>query len=79
MPGYPLFLAGVYSAFGCLVCAVQIVQCLLGAGTWTAIFLLAWDWFDTSLALFADWARPFIMIYFHPAPAFLLKQVPPFC
>jgi 4-amino-4-deoxy-L-arabinose transferase-like glycosyltransferase len=36
-PGYPLFLAGVYSIFGVHVVPVQILQCLLFAGTcWLA-------------------------------------------
>jgi 4-amino-4-deoxy-L-arabinose transferase-like glycosyltransferase len=36
-PGYPLFIAGLYTVFGVRVVAVQLAQCLLFAGTcWLA-------------------------------------------
>ncbi|MBI5631638.1 MAG: glycosyltransferase family 39 protein [Elusimicrobia bacterium] len=40
-PGYPLFLAGIYSLFGRGVLPVQLVQCLLGAGACLLTFLIA--------------------------------------
>ncbi|MFA6091952.1 MAG: glycosyltransferase family 39 protein [Elusimicrobiota bacterium] len=38
MPGYPLFLAGVYFLFGLSVSAVQAVQCLLSALACAALY-----------------------------------------
>lgn len=41
MPGYPLFLAAVYAAFGRSLLPVLILQCLLGAGTCVLLYDLA--------------------------------------
>ncbi len=46
MPGYPFFVAAVYSVFGQSTAAVLIVQCVLGALACVFLFILALDLFD---------------------------------
>jgi 4-amino-4-deoxy-L-arabinose transferase-like glycosyltransferase len=44
MPGYPLFIAGVYSVFGYDKTAVRIIQALLDTATCAMIGMLAYLW-----------------------------------
>src|ERR1043165_7069136 len=45
LPGYPLFLAAIYSVFGHTNnTAVRVVQALLDTGTCVLVALLAWLW-----------------------------------
>ena len=52
-PGYPTFLAGVYSLFGTSVEAAKIAQAVLGAVTVGAVYVLGRRLFDRATALFA--------------------------
>ena len=72
LPGYPLFLAGVYSIFGHTQnSAVRMVQALIDTGTCVLVALLAFFWepddqrkFRTAIAAFALAAIcPFTAIY----------------
>lgn len=72
MPGYPLFLAGIYSVFGHgNNVAVRIVQAFIDTATCVLIALIAWNWVTDEKrkrkALCAAFALaalcPFIVIY----------------
>ena len=71
MPGYPLFLAGVYSIFGPDKTAVRIIQALIDTATCAMIGMLAWLWepdksrkrFSSMLAIVLAAVCPFTMIY----------------
>jgi 4-amino-4-deoxy-L-arabinose transferase-like glycosyltransferase len=52
-PGYPAFLAGVYSLFGTSVAAAKIANALLGALTVGALYVLGRQLFDRATALLA--------------------------
>ncbi|MBI4057173.1 MAG: hypothetical protein HY399_06450 [Elusimicrobia bacterium] len=79
MPGYPLFLAAVYSVFGPSPAAVQIVQCVLDAGTCVLLGLVAsWilgtrmGWFcGLSAAIYYDLFSPCALLYSEPFCLFL--------
>ena len=49
-PGYPTFLAGVYSLFGTSVEAAKVVQAVLGALTVGAVYILGRQLFDRAAA-----------------------------
>ena len=49
-PGYPTFLAGVYSLFGISVVAVKVSQAVIGALTVGAIYVLGRQLFDRAAA-----------------------------
>lgn len=53
MPGWPAFLAALYSVFGPLVRAAQLANALLGAGTAALVYLLGVRLFDRRTALVA--------------------------
>jgi len=81
LPGYPLFLAAVYSVFGHTNnTAVRIVQALIDTGTCLLVALLAWLWQPdkrrksaTAIAALALAAiNPFTTIY----AATILTEVP---
>ena len=81
LPGYPLFLAAVYSVFGHTNnTAVRIVQALIDTGTCVLVALLAWLWQPdkrrksaTAIAALALAAvNPFTTIY----AALILTEVP---
>jgi 4-amino-4-deoxy-L-arabinose transferase-like glycosyltransferase len=81
VPGYPLFLAGIYSVFGHTNNgAVRIAEALIDTGTCALVALLAWLWqpdesrkFATAIAAFAVAAvNPFTTIY----AATILSEVP---
>src|ERR1044072_9437476 len=81
LPGYPLFLAAIYSVFGHTNnTAVRIVQALLDTGTCVLVALLAWLWqpdeqkkVATAMAAMALAAgNPFTTIYC----ATILTEVP---
>jgi 4-amino-4-deoxy-L-arabinose transferase-like glycosyltransferase len=81
LPGYPLFLAAVYSVFGHTNNgAVRIVQALIDTGTCVLVGLLAWLWqpderrkMATAIAALALAAvNPFTTIY----AATILTEVP---
>src|SRR5262245_19401207 len=72
LPGYPLFLASIYSVFGhANNGAVRIVQALIDTGTCALIALLAFDWqpdekrkrFAALAALALSAVCPFTVIY----------------
>ncbi|HYW69961.1 MAG TPA: glycosyltransferase family 39 protein [Pyrinomonadaceae bacterium] len=81
LPGYPLFLAGIYAVFGHTNnTAVRIIQALIDTGTCLLVAWLAWLWQPderkkiitaiTALALAA--VNPFTTIY----AATILTEVP---
>jgi 4-amino-4-deoxy-L-arabinose transferase-like glycosyltransferase len=81
LPGYPLFLAAIYSVFGHTNnSAVRIVQALIDTGTCVLVGLLAWLWqpdqrrkIATAIAALALAAiNPFTTIY----AATILTEVP---
>lgn len=75
MPGYPLFLAAVYSIFGRSVLAVQLVQSIVGAGTCVLVFLVAADWLGSGWALAAGLSAAFYYDLFSSS-ARLLTECP---
>ena len=81
LPGYPLFLAAIYSVFGHTNnTAVRVVQALIDTGTCLLVALLAWLWQpderrknSTAIAALALAAvNPFTTIY----AATILTEVP---
>lgn len=81
VPGYPLFLAGIYSVFGHTNNgAVRIAEALTDTGSCALVALLAWLWqpderrkFATAIAALAVAAvNPFTTIY----AATILSEVP---
>ncbi len=81
LPGYPLFLAAIYSVFGHTNnTAVRVVQALLDTGTCVLVAVLAWLWqpderkkMATAIAAMALAAvNPFTTIYC----AIVLTEVP---
>lgn len=68
-PGYPLFIAVLYTVFGVNVLAVQLAQCLLFAGTcWLARNIAGYIFGSERVALFAG-----LLCAVHPS---LLRYVP---
>jgi 4-amino-4-deoxy-L-arabinose transferase-like glycosyltransferase len=67
-PGYPLFIAGLYSVFGVHVVAVQLAQCVLFAGTCWLVQGIATRIFSERVGLLAG-----LLCAVHPS---LLRYVP---
>jgi 4-amino-4-deoxy-L-arabinose transferase-like glycosyltransferase len=60
-PGYPLFLAGIYSVFGAHVAAVRFVQVALGAATCGIVYLLGRRLYDERVGVVAA-----LLLAFYP-------------
>lgn len=67
-PGYPLFIAALYSVFGVKVVAVQLAQCLLFAGTCWLVQDIARRIYSQQVGLLAG-----LLCAVHPS---LLRYVP---
>ncbi len=53
LPGYPLFLAGVYGLFGHFYLAVRLIQCVIGAVSCLLLYLVMARWFSQRVGLVA--------------------------
>lgn len=53
LPGYPLFLAGVYGVFGHSYLAARIVQAVLGGISCVLLYVLVRRWWSSRVALMA--------------------------
>lgn len=78
-PVYPLFLAGIYAAFGHNYDAVKIIQAVLGALVCVPVFFIAYFMYGCKTGLIASFLtaiyKPFIWgINYYGGPAYLLSE-----